>query len=60
MSMQVFPTAPSPTVTHFINLDAISAARSETNKKALKINPLLWLLLPQNLDISSSPIKFEL
>ncbi|CAA6663226.1 unnamed protein product [Spirodela intermedia] len=28
MSMQVLPTAPSPTVTHFMNLDALISPSS--------------------------------
>lgn len=35
MSMQVFPTAPSPTVTHLINLDALMLKKlSLTNLKS--------------------------
>uniref|UniRef100_A0A0A9H134 Uncharacterized protein n=1 Tax=Arundo donax TaxID=35708 RepID=A0A0A9H134_ARUDO len=38
MSMQVFPTAPSPTVTHLMNREALDAmaepkGRSETNEE---------------------------
>lgn len=31
MSMQVFPTAPSPTVTHLINLDALMLKKTFSN-----------------------------
>ena len=36
MSMQVFPTAPSPTVTHLMNLGAVAAAIGTRRKGETK------------------------
>ena len=34
MSMQVFPTAPSPTVTHLMNLEALEAIEQKKQTKS--------------------------
>ena len=38
ISMQVFPTAPSPTVTHLMNLEALEAIENQTKKILSELN----------------------
>jgi hypothetical protein len=41
--MQVFPTAPSPTVTHLMNLEALEAIETKKKKKK-KLSELKYTL----------------
>lgn len=44
--MQVLPTAPSPTVTHLINLEALEAIETQNNKaNTEKKKKKAWVVL---------------
>lgn len=63
MSMQVFPTAPSPTVTHFINLDALISIAAAADLLPIPKNPSFFAppsapqLLPTRKSCREIPIS---